>query len=82
MYRDDKLNEVLERFPHMYNIDIGSNNEFLISSVLEEIKNLNQAVYELASMLDVSKANGIWLDRLGNIFGVYRESGEMMTYTE
>ena len=76
MYRDDKLNEVLERFPHMYNIDIGSNNEFLISSVLEEIKNLNQAVYELASMLDVSKANGIWLDRLGNIFGVYRESGE------
>ncbi len=76
MYRDDKLNEVLEKFPHMYNIDIGSNNEFLISSVLEEIKNLNQAVYELASMLDVSKANGIWLDRLGNIFGVYRESGE------
>ena len=76
MYRDDKLNEVLERFPHMYNIDIGGNNEFLISAVLEEIKNLNRAVYELSSMLDVSKANGIWLDRLGNIFGVYRESGE------
>lgn len=76
MYRDDKLNEVLERFPHMYNIDIGSNNEFLINSILEEIKNLNHAVYELASMLDVGKAEGIWLDRLGNIFGVYRETGE------
>ena len=76
MYRDDKLNEVLERFPHMYNIDIGSNNEFLINSILEEIKNLNQAVYDLASMLDVNKASGIWLDRLGNIFGVHRDAGE------
>ena len=64
MYRDDKLNEVLERFPHMYNIDIGSNNEFLISSVLEEIKNLNQAVYELASMLDVSKAKKLLIDQI------------------
>ena len=76
MYRDDKLNKVLERFPHMYNIDIGSNNEFLINSILEEIKNLNQAVYDFASMLDVDTAKGIWLDRLGNIFGVYREAGE------
>ena len=76
MYRDDKLNEVLERFPHMYNIDIGCNNEFLISSILEEIKNLNQAVYELALMLNVDEAEGIWLDRLGNIFGVHRDSGE------
>lgn len=76
MYRDDKLNEVLEKFPHMYNIDIGSNNEFLIESILKEIKNLNQAVYELSQMLDINQATGIWLDRLGNIFGIYRDLGE------
>ena len=76
MYREDKLNEVLEKFPHMYNIEIGSNNEFLVHSILEEIKNLNQAVYELACMLNVEKASGIWLDKLGNIFGIHRENGE------
>lgn len=76
MYRDDKLNEVLEKFPHMYNVDIGSNNEFLVESILKEIKNLNQAVYELSQMLDINQAKGIWLDRLGNIFGIYRDFGE------
>ena len=76
MYREDKLNEVLEKFPHMYNIEIGSNNEFLVHSILEEIKNLNQAIYDLANMLNVEKASGNWLDRLGNIFGIHRENGE------
>lgn len=77
MYRDDKLNEVLERFPHMYNIDIDSNNEFLISSIYEEIKELNKAVYDLAGMLGIEKATGIWLDKIGSVFSIYRETQEM-----
>ena len=76
MYREDKLNEILEKFPHMYNIDIGSNNEFLISSILEEIKNLNKSIYDLANMLNIENAEGIWLDRLGIIFGIKREIDE------
>lgn len=76
MYREDKLNEVLERFPHMYNIDIGSNNEFLVYSILEEIEVLNKSIYDLASMLDIEKASGVWLDRLGEVFGIFRGIGE------
>ena len=76
MYREDKLNEILERFPHMYNIDIGSNNEFLISSIYEEIRNLNQSIYELSKVIDIESASGIWLDNIGGIFNVIRETGE------
>lgn len=76
MYRENKLNEILEKFPHMYNIDIGSNNEFLVSSILEEIKNLNQGIYDLANMLNIENAEGVWLDRLGHIFGIKRENEE------
>ncbi len=76
MYREDKLNEVLEKFPHMYNIDLGSNNEFLVYSILEEIKQLNKSIYEFSNMLDIEKAKDIWLDRFGDIFGVYREKVE------
>ena len=50
MYREDKLNEILERFPHMYNIDIGSNNEFIIYTILEEIKQLNKSIYEFSNI--------------------------------
>ena len=76
MYREDKLNEVLEKFPHMYNIDIGSNNEFLVYTLLEEIKQLNKSIYDFSDMLNIEKATNIWLERLGNIFGVYRENLE------
>ena len=76
MYREDKLNEILERFPHMYNIDIGSNNEFLISSIYEEIRSLNQSIYDLSKVIDVENANGVWLDNIGRIFNVVREAGE------
>ncbi|ACZ07747.1 Protein of uncharacterised function (DUF2612) [Sebaldella termitidis] len=76
MYREDKLNEILERFPHMYNIDIGSNNEFLINSIYEEIRSLNQAIYDLSKVIDVENANGVWLDNIGRIFNVVRETGE------
>ena len=76
MYRDDKLNEILERFPHMYNIDIGSNNEFLVSSIYEEIRNLNQSIYDLSKVIDIENANGIWLDNIGGIFNIIREAGE------
>ena len=76
MYREDKLNEILERFPHMYNIDIGSNNEFLINSIYEEIRSLNQAIYDLSKVIDVENANGVWLDNIGGIFNVVRETGE------
>ena len=76
MYREDKLNEILERFPHMYNIDIGSNNEFLISSICEEIRSLNQSIYDLSKVIDVENANGVWLDNSGRIFNVVRETGE------
>ena len=62
MYREDKLNEILERFPHMYNIDIGSNNEFLVSSIYEEVRNLNQSIYDLSKVINIENANGIWLD--------------------
>ena len=75
MYREDKLNEILERFPHMYNIDIGSNNEFLISSIYEEIRNLNQSIYELSKVIDIESATGIWLDNIGGIFNIIRETG-------
>ena len=67
MYREDKLNEVLEKFPHMYNIDIGSNNEFLVYTLLEEIKQLNKSIYDFSDMLNIEKATNIWLERLGNI---------------
>ena len=76
MYREDKLNEILERFPHMYNIDIGSNNEFLISSIYEEIRSLNQSIYDLSEVIDIENANGIWLDNIGGIFNIIREAGE------
>ncbi len=76
MYREDKLNEILERFPHMYNIDIGSNNEFLISSIYEEIRNLNQSIYELSKVINIESATGIWLDNIGGIFNIIRETGE------
>ncbi len=76
MYRDDKLNEILVRFPHMYNIDIGSNNEFLISSIYEEIRTLNQSIYNLSRVIDIEKASGIWLENIGTIFGIYREKKE------
>lgn len=76
MYREDKLNEILERFPHMYNIDIGSNNEFLISSIYEEIRSLNQSIYDLSKVIDIENANGIWLDNIGGIFNIIREAGE------
>ena len=76
MYREDKLNEILERFPHMYNIDIGSNNEFLVSSIYEEIRNLNQSIYDLSKVIDIGNANGIWLDNIGGIFNIIREAGE------
>ena len=76
MYRDDKLNEILVRFPHMYNIDIGSNNEFLISSIYEEIRTLNQSIYNLSRVIDIEKASGIWLENIGAIFGIYREKKE------
>lgn len=76
MYREDKLNEILERFPHMYNIDIGSNNEFLISSIYEEIRSLNQSIYELSKVINIESATGIWLDNIGGIFNVIRETGE------
>ena len=76
MYREDKLNEILERFPHMYNIDIGSNNEFLISSIYEEIRNLNQSIHALSKVIDVESTNGIWLDNIGGIFNIIRETGE------
>ena len=75
MYREDKLNEILERFPHMYNIDIGSNNEFLISSIYEEIRNLNQSIYELSKVINIESATGIWLDNIGGIFNIIRETG-------
>lgn len=76
MYREDKLNEILERFPHMYNIDIGSNNEFLVSSIYEEIRNLNQSIYDLSKVINIKNANGIWLDNIGGIFNIIREAGE------
>lgn len=76
MYREDKLNEILERFPHMYNIDIGSNNEFLISSIYEEIRRLNQSIYDLSKVIDIENANGTWLDNIGGIFNIIREAGE------
>ena len=76
MYREDKLNEILERFPHMYNIDIGSNNEFLISSIYEEIRNLNRSIYELSKVINIESATGIWLDNIGGIFNIIRETGE------
>ena len=76
MYREDKLNEILERFPHMYNIDIGSNNEFLISSIYEEIRSLNQSIYDLSKVIDIENANGIWLDNIGGMFNIIREAGE------
>ena len=76
MYREDKLNEILERFPHMYNIDIGSNNEFLISSIYEEIRSLNQSIYDLSKVIDIENANEIWLDNIGGIFNIIREAGE------
>ena len=76
MYREDKLNEILERFPHMYNIDIESNNEFLVSSIYEEIRNLNQSIYDLSKVINIDNANGIWLDNIGGIFNIIREAGE------
>ena len=76
MYREDKLNEILERFPHMYNIDIESNNEFLVSSIYEEIRNLNQSIYDLSKVINIENANGIWLDNIGGIFNIIREAGE------
>ena len=76
MYREDKLNEILERFPHMYNIDIESNNEFLVSSIYEEIRNLNQSIYDLSKVINIENANGIWLDNIGGIFNIIREVGE------
>ena len=76
MYREDKLNEILKRFPHMYNIDIGSNNEFLISSIYEEIRSLNQSIYDLSKVIDIENANEIWLDNIGGIFNIIREAGE------
>lgn len=76
MYREDKLNEILERFPHMYNIDIGSNNEFLISSIYEEIRSLNQSIYDLSKVIDIENANEYWLDNIGGIFNIIRETGE------
>ena len=76
MYREVKLNEILERFPHMYNIDIGSNNEFIIFTILEEIKKLNDGISELANMLDIEKAHGIWLDKIGKTFSIIREKNE------
>ena len=72
MYREDKLNEILEKFPHMYNIDLGSNNEFLVYSILEEIKQLNKSIYEFSNMLDIEKAKDIWLDLRGDGNTEYR----------
>lgn len=76
MYREDKLNELLEKFPHMYNIDIDSNNEFIVFAILDEIKNLSEGISELANMLDIEKAHGIWLDRIGKTFSIIREKSE------
>lgn len=76
MYREDMLNEILERFPHMYNIDVGNNNEFLISSIYEEIRSLNQSIYDLSKAINIENANDTWLDNIGGIFNIIREVGE------
>lgn len=78
MYKNSNeyTDEVISKFPHQYSIEEESNNYFLLKTYLEELQEINKALYDLINALNIQTSTGYLLDRFGSIFDVVRLNNE------
>ena len=62
--------EIISRFPHMYNRDVDSNNYFLLSLYLDEINKVSKCLADMLKSLNILKAKNYELDYFGTIFRI------------
>lgn len=68
--------QLISKFPNQYEISEESNNFFLLETYLKELLEVNEVLYNLTEALDIRKAEKVYLERFGNIFGIKRENQE------
>lgn len=69
--------EIISRFPHMYNRDVDSNNYFLLSLYLDEINKVSKCLADMLKSLNILKAKNYELDYFGTIFRISRKKNEI-----